>query len=496
MARALQCRLHACYLERPTDIETASIVLHQHSFWIIGETTLAIRCAEALLERGHLVRGLVTTHALTMDWARTRGIDVVPFSAALPALRAAPYDYLLSIVNSRILGPDILATPSRGAINYHDGPLPRYAGMHSTSWAILNGETAHGVTWHGIVDLVDAGPIYKQRIVPVDPADTALSLNARSYEAALESFLELADDIGTGRLEAREQDLSRRTYFPHLERPDAAALIDWTAPAASISALVRALDFGAAYANPLGRAKVRCGSQFYLCDRVRLTGRPASAAAGTVTGIDSSGITVAAGNEDIVIEALSSMAGAPLALADVVERERLVVGRPLGLVPREVRARITTRNQELAKHEGYWIRALRRVRRVELPYRKPAGTPVGRHHRVRVTVPAALGGSPGASETRVAGLVAGLAALLGRLTLEETIHFASSTPVSGRSPGCWPSSSPHTCRSPSTRRAIPRLPLSSRPSRSALPMRSPGALTCATFRRAIRDSPQPPARCR
>ena len=149
-------------------------MLHHQSFWIIGETTLAIRCAQALLDRGHDVRGLVTAYEPAAAWARERDIPVVAFRDALPALAARPYDYLLSIVNSRILGADILATPTIDAINFHDGPLPRYAGMHSTSWALLNQETGHGITWHGIVELVDAGPIFRQRIVPIEPGDTAL----------------------------------------------------------------------------------------------------------------------------------------------------------------------------------------------------------------------------------------------------------------------------------------------------------------------------------
>ncbi|HEU4829902.1 MAG TPA: AMP-binding protein, partial [Gemmatimonadales bacterium] len=400
----------------------------QRSFWIIGETTLAIRCADALVERGQVVRGLITAHGLAAEWARERGIAVVPFAQALSALSATPYDYLLSIVNSRILGADILATPALGAINYHDGPLPRYAGMHSTSWAILNEETTHGVTWHNVVELVDAGPIYRQRIVSVDPDETALSLNAKSYEAALESFLELAEDIGAGRLEGREQDLAQRTCYAHLERPPAAGLIDWTRPASAVSALVRALDFGVAYPNPLGRAKVRCGSTIYLCGRVRRTDRPAPASPGTVSGIDASGIAVAAQDREVVIESLAALDGTPLDLADVIARERLAVGAPLGDTAPEIRAGITARNHELAAYESHWLRALRRVRPLELPYRKATGTSTGAFHRVRLSIPACPGRPAERAGERIAAVAAAFAALLSRLTLEVPVHLAFEHP--------------------------------------------------------------------
>jgi amino acid adenylation domain-containing protein len=400
----------------------------QHSFWIIGETTLAIRCAEVLLERGHVLRGLITAHPVAAEWARERGVAVVAFRDALPALTRTPYDFLLSIVNSRILGPDILATPTRGAINYHDGPLPRYAGMHSTSWAILNEETTHGVTWHGITELVDAGPIYRQRIVPIEPGDTALSLNARSYEAALDSFAELVDDMTAGRLDGREQDRSQRTYFPHLARPPAAGLLDWTRPASSLAALVRGLDFGAAYANPLGRAKVRCGSHFYLCERLRVTSRTAGASPGTIVGVDAMAIAVAAADYVVAIESLATIDGRPVSLADVTLNERLEVGGPLGATVPEVIERIGTLNEALAAHEAYWRRTLLRVRPLEVPFRLPGATRAGRFHSTPLSIPP--GPLPGTdAQERVAMVVSAFVMLLSRLTLEESISLALSHPA-------------------------------------------------------------------
>ena len=37
---------------------------------------------------------------------------------------------------------EVLRLPRRMAINFHDGPLPRYAGLNTPVWALLNGETA------------------------------------------------------------------------------------------------------------------------------------------------------------------------------------------------------------------------------------------------------------------------------------------------------------------------------------------------------------------
>ena len=88
------------------------------------------------------------------------------------ALAAQPYDFLFSIDNGWILPPEVLATPQRLAVNFHDAPLPAYAGLHATSWALIGGELSHGITWHEIERGIDSGRILEQRVVPITDDDT------------------------------------------------------------------------------------------------------------------------------------------------------------------------------------------------------------------------------------------------------------------------------------------------------------------------------------
>ena len=67
-----------------------------------------------------------------------------------------------------ILPKRVLELPRRCAINYHYAPLPKYAGPYATSWAIMQGERVHGVTWHAMIELVDAGDILKQYLFEID----------------------------------------------------------------------------------------------------------------------------------------------------------------------------------------------------------------------------------------------------------------------------------------------------------------------------------------
>jgi methionyl-tRNA formyltransferase len=65
-----------------------------------------------------------------------------------------------------------------------------------------------------MTDLVDAGEIFKQRFFEIDDNETVFSLNTKCYDAALSSFSELVDDISSGKIAARWQNLNERSFYP------------------------------------------------------------------------------------------------------------------------------------------------------------------------------------------------------------------------------------------------------------------------------------------
>ena len=166
---------------------------------LVGEGTLLILCAQILLRHGHTIEAIVSTSKTIWEWAREQEIRCLRRLDGLPAaMDGRTVDYLFSIANLFVVPARILALPRLGAINFHDGPLPRYAGLHATTWAILNQETSHGVTWHEMRETVDAGDILQQRIFALDPDETAFTLNRKCLTAGIESFEELIKDLGAG----------------------------------------------------------------------------------------------------------------------------------------------------------------------------------------------------------------------------------------------------------------------------------------------------------
>ena len=152
---------------------------------LIVNESLTQSCAEKLLAAGHVFTHVVTHNADLAVWAEAHDIAVVAPGTGLAArLTGVHAEWLLSIANLEMLPEDVLALPARGAVNFHDGPLPRYAGLNAPVWARLNGETRHGITWHCIAAGADTGDIVLQVEFEITPHDTALTLNTKAYEAA------------------------------------------------------------------------------------------------------------------------------------------------------------------------------------------------------------------------------------------------------------------------------------------------------------------------
>ncbi|WP_271501946.1 formyltransferase family protein [Bradyrhizobium sp. CCBAU 11357] len=207
---------------------------------------------------GHVIGAALCADGVFRDWAVRSNIPSVASVEELSSfLKEAPVDLIFSVANPFILPADVLGRVRRGAFNYHDGPLPRYAGTRATSWALLAQETDYAITWHRIDDGVDTGDIVVQRQVLIAPIDTTLTLNLKCYEVAIEGFRELLTGLAKGGLTTYSQALMSRSCFPRRRRPDAAGCLRWDRPAQDLSAMTRALNFGPYHPNSLGLSKPR-----------------------------------------------------------------------------------------------------------------------------------------------------------------------------------------------------------------------------------------------
>jgi natural product biosynthesis luciferase-like monooxygenase protein len=384
---------------------------------ILGEGALLIPCAEILLRYKHKIETIVSTNAVIREWAREQKIRCVSRpDEVLSSMDGRPFDYLFSIANLSVLPARILALPRLGGINFHDGPLPRYAGLHATTWAILNQETSHGVTWHEMRETVDTGAILQQRIFALAPDETAFTLNRKCFKAGIDSFEELIKALADGTLRGLPQNLSERTYFAKHARPAAQACIDWSLPAERIAALVRSLDFGP-HPNALEIPKVISGETVLLVPKLEVLPALSESPPGTVLSVDGNSVRVATATNQVVISQLLDIGGEALDDAPA----GLAAGYRFEALPAGMAATLTQVGQGIVRHEEFWRQRLQQLAPLELPSESRGASTQGAESRA--TAALSVPPVPIAAGEPVDVLTAALILYLARITGDSSFDI-------------------------------------------------------------------------
>jgi len=307
---------------------------------LIGNDNLTIQCGQRLLDGGHEIRAILSQRADVRNWGAAAGLTVADTADELAGQSA---DWLFSIAYTELIPDAVLALAKKGAVNFHDGPLPRYAGLNAPVWALLNGEASHGVTWHLIEGGVDEGDILAARHFDLEADDTALTVNAKCFAAAIDSFEDVLAAVTAPELSRQPQDLNQRSYVARKDKPFAGGMLDFARNSDEILRLVRALDHGAGYDNPVALPKLVLDGTTVLVRQAELvTGQGAP---GTVLARDGDSLTVACGDGALRLSGLSDAMGATLA-GDALGGD--VAQSDLGAVDAAVK--------DVAGHEPSWTK--------------------------------------------------------------------------------------------------------------------------------------------
>lgn len=150
--------------------------------------------------------------------------DALSSEATLEAIEALQVDLGILAWWPYLLKPSLIKLSRLGFLNFHPSLLPYNRGKHPNFWSLVE-QTPYGVTLHFITERIDAGEIAYQRAIPVTWEDTAKSLHEKGKGALVALFRDHFDEIITGQIPRRAQDLSTGTF--HLGKElEAASEID------------------------------------------------------------------------------------------------------------------------------------------------------------------------------------------------------------------------------------------------------------------------------
>lgn len=149
-------------------------------------------------------------------------------------------DALIVVAYGMLLPEQILNRPRFGCINIHASLLPRWRGAAPIQRAIQAGDSETGISIMQIEARLDTGPILNQARCPIEPDDTAASLQDKLARLGSACLLETLEKMGTGGLKAVPQDEALVTYARKITKAEAD--LDWTQTAVQLARNVRAFN--------------------------------------------------------------------------------------------------------------------------------------------------------------------------------------------------------------------------------------------------------------
>jgi methionyl-tRNA formyltransferase len=169
-------------------------------------------------------------------------------------------DYIMSAYGVRVLPPAVLDLAKVLAFNMHVSYLPDYKGRWIPTWAILNGEKEHGITFHVMSEEIDMGDILYQKTMSIAADETAYSLYYRILCEFVKEFDAFFNQLLAGNISTTPMPEGGR-YFGREIPFD--GIIDPTWDLEFIKRFIRGMFF-----PPHTGAKIKIGDRYFECNSI------------------------------------------------------------------------------------------------------------------------------------------------------------------------------------------------------------------------------------
>ncbi len=190
-------------------------------------------------------RGRKTQCTATKAKALELGLEVlatpnVNESAVVDRIRELNADLGLVIAFGQKIGAEVRELFARDCINLHASLLPKYRGAAPFQWCVINGDQETGVTTFRLVDRMDAGSIYVQRMTGLRPQEQACELHDRLAAIGVDAVNATIELMETDPdFEPVPQDDTLATKAPKLSKSDGHVRFDQ--PAAALANRINGL---------------------------------------------------------------------------------------------------------------------------------------------------------------------------------------------------------------------------------------------------------------
>lgn len=298
---------------------------------IIGNGKIAVDCAQ-VAGVSHSIVGFVTEPAgnlmgksIVKVPKMMQPLETENVNAIADKIREMKPDLIFSINNFQLLKEEIISIPPLGIINFHNGPLPRYAGLNVCSWAIVNGEQEHGVTWHYVDSGVDSGEIVTQLKFPIGEDETALQLIMKCIQRGLHTFKEILPLVTSQRIRGTRQEWKGRTVYRRTDTPNNGA-VSYRWESRRVYNFIRGLNFDPLENTFIRPSSVINGKKFYIDRICRAEEAPARNNYGEVIQANDQQILIQAADGHISLEKIRDENQTSLSLTQFIDEYKIKKG--------------------------------------------------------------------------------------------------------------------------------------------------------------------------
>ena len=140
----------------------------------------------------------------------------IPFSTEKMKSKNLPFkpDVIASIYYRYIIAKSVIDEVKGKIFNLHPSLLPQYRGCSSLTWAMINGESQTGFSYHYIDRGIDTGNILLQKEVPIEDFDTQQSLYFKVMFEALKYFNEVLERVMVNEPGIPQSIGEKEHYYP------------------------------------------------------------------------------------------------------------------------------------------------------------------------------------------------------------------------------------------------------------------------------------------
>ena len=148
-------------------------------------------------------------------------------------------DLVIVVAYGQIIPKEFLSLTKKGFINIHASILPKWRGAAPIQRAIMNLDKETGVSIMKIQEKLDTGPVCNTYKINIDNSFNSAEIAEKLSFVAAEKILDNIDDILEDKAIFEDQDHSKATYAPKIQKTE--GLIDWTINAENIIGKINGL---------------------------------------------------------------------------------------------------------------------------------------------------------------------------------------------------------------------------------------------------------------